>query len=182
MKPQKSTNETNGFSLICLFLMICLAFGSSCRRNSGNEKRYELKGKVVAVEKEKALVTISHEAVKGLMPAMTMPFKVPSESDLQILAPDDQVTATLVVDGSHSWLEELIITRESANPSGMPAAIFAKEGDEVPNFTQIDRELGKDQELYAKTHLLSISIDPEYDTPKVLRSYGAAHTERYQNE
>jgi len=207
-----------------LFLMICLAFGSSCRRNSGNEKRYELKGKVVAVEKEKALVTISHEAVKGLMPAMTMPFKVPSESDLQILAPDDQVTATLVVDGSHSWLEELIITRESANPSGMPAVIFAKEGDEVPNFTlrnqddreirihnyrgkallltfiytrcpvpdyctlmsnnfaQIDRELGKDQELYAKTHLLSISIDPEYDTPKVLRSYGAAHTERYQNE
>ena len=37
-------------------------------------------------------------------------------------------------------------------------------------------------ELYGKTHLLSISIDPEYDTPKVLRSYGAAHTERYQNE
>ena len=37
-------------------------------------------------------------------------------------------------------------------------------------------------ELYAKTHLLSISIDPDYDTPKVLRSYGAAHTERYQNE
>ena len=37
-------------------------------------------------------------------------------------------------------------------------------------------------ELYAKTHLLSISIDPSYDTPQVLRSYGAAHTERYQNE
>jgi protein SCO1/2 len=36
--------------------------------------------------------------------------------------------------------------------------------------------------LYAKTHLLSVSIDPAYDTPKVLRSYGAAHTERYQNE
>ena len=224
MKPQKSTNETNGFSLICLFLMICLAFGSSCRRNSGNEKRYELKGKVVAVEKEKALVTISHEAVKGLMPAMTMPFKVPSESDLQILAPDDQVTATLVVDGSHSWLEELIITRESANPSGMPAVIFAKEGDEVPNFTlrnqnnreihlrdyrgkallltfiytrcpdpeyctlmsdnfaRIDRALGQDPELYEKTHLLSITFDPAYDTPEVLKSYGAAHTERYEKE
>jgi len=50
------------------------------------------------------------------------------------------------------------------------------------NFAQIDRELGKDPELYAKTHLLSVSIDPAYDTPKVLRSYGAAHTERYQNE
>ena len=50
------------------------------------------------------------------------------------------------------------------------------------NFAQVDRELGKDPELYAKTHLLSISIDPAYDTPQVLRSYGAAHTERYQNE
>ncbi|HSE23254.1 MAG TPA: SCO family protein, partial [Pyrinomonadaceae bacterium] len=37
-------------------------------------------------------------------------------------------------------------------------------------------------EIFGKTHLLSISIDPEYDTPKVLRSYGAAHTERYQDE
>ena len=153
-----------------------------------------------------------------------MPFTVHSESDLQILAPDDEITATLVVDGSHSWLENLIIARQSANPSAMPAVVIAKEGDEVPNFTlrnqddreihirnyrgkallltfiytrcpvpdyctlmsdnfaQIDRELGKDPEIYAKTHLLSISIDPEYDTPKVLRSYGAAHTERYQNE
>ena len=49
---------------------------------------------------------------------MTMPFTVPSESDLQILAPDDQVTATLVVDGSHSWLEELIITQAKRQSFG----------------------------------------------------------------
>ena len=30
--------------------------------------------------------------------------------------------------------------------------------------------------------MLSISIDPAYDTPQVLRSYGAAHTGRYQQE
>src|SRR6185503_8053207 len=50
------------------------------------------------------------------------------------------------------------------------------------NFAQIDRQLQQDPNLYAKTHLLSISIDPNYDTPQVLRSYGAAHTERYQDE
>ncbi|HEU4766415.1 MAG TPA: SCO family protein, partial [Pyrinomonadaceae bacterium] len=50
------------------------------------------------------------------------------------------------------------------------------------NFAQIDRQLAQDAQLYAKTHLLSISIDPSYDDPKVLRSYGAAHTERYENE
>jgi protein SCO1/2 len=50
------------------------------------------------------------------------------------------------------------------------------------NFAKIDRQLQQDASLYPKTHLLSISIDPGYDTPQVLRSYGAAHTERYQDE
>jgi protein SCO1/2 len=50
------------------------------------------------------------------------------------------------------------------------------------NFATIDRELQQQPETYEKTHLLSISIDPDYDTPKVLRSYGAAHTERYSDE
>ena len=50
------------------------------------------------------------------------------------------------------------------------------------NFAKVDRELEKQPDLYQKTHLLSITIDPEYDKPSVLRSYGAAHTERYQDE
>jgi protein SCO1 len=202
-------------------LVFLLAFTGACRRN---EQRYDLKGKVVLVEKDKQLVTIAHDEVKGLMPAMTMPFTVPSKSDLDILAPDDQVMATLVVDGSQSWLEGLIITRESVNPAAMPVMKAAGEGDEVPdyvlqnqdgkeirlhnyrgkallltfiytrcplpeyctlmsnNFAQIDRQLQQDPEVYAKTHLLSVSIDPGYDTPQVLRSYGAAHTERYEQE
>ena len=50
------------------------------------------------------------------------------------------------------------------------------------NFATIDQELQKQPELYQKTHLLSISFDPEYDTPKVLRSYGAAYTGKYTDE
>jgi protein SCO1/2 len=223
MKPQEGTNSTKVVSLFLSMMIFTLCFGIACRR-SGNEKRYDLKGKVMAVEPEKHLVTVSHEDIEGYMPAMTMPFTVPKESDLQIIAPDDEITATLVIDGKHSWLEDLIITRQSVTGPAMPGAQMAKEGDEVPNFTlrnqdnreihikdyrgkallltfiytrcpvpdfctlmsdnfaQIDRALGQNQELYGKTHLLSISIDPAYDTPKVLRSYGAAHTERYQNE
>jgi protein SCO1/2 len=179
---------------------------------------------VVAVEPDKHLVTVEHEEIKGYMPAMTMPFTVRNEADLQILEPEALVTATLVVDGSHSWLEELVITKQSGTGATTAGVAQAKEGDEVPNYTlrnqdnreiritnyrgkallltfiytrcpipeyctlmsnnfaQIDRELGNDAELYMKTHLLSISIDPANDTPPVLRSYGAAHTERYQNE
>ena len=50
------------------------------------------------------------------------------------------------------------------------------------NFAQIDQELAADPTIYKKTHLLSISFDPSYDTPKVLRSYGGAYTGKYSSE
>ncbi|HYJ45307.1 MAG TPA: SCO family protein [Pyrinomonadaceae bacterium] len=50
------------------------------------------------------------------------------------------------------------------------------------NFAAIDKELKTDPALYNRTHLLSISFDPDYDTPKVLRSYGASHTGNYDKE
>ena len=211
--------------LLLLLLIASIGAASACRRASGNEKRFELKGTVVSVETEKRQVTIAHEEVKGYMPGMTMAFNVRNESDMQMLSPNSELTATLVVDGKHSWLEDLfVVTRQDAGGSATALPPAAKEGDEVPNYTlvnqdakpigiknyrgktllltfiytrcpipdyctlmsnnfaQIERQLGQDPELYAKTHLLSISIDPSYDEPKVLRSYGAAHTERYQNE
>jgi protein SCO1 len=50
------------------------------------------------------------------------------------------------------------------------------------NFAAIDKALEADPALYSKTHLLSVSFDPTYDTPKVLRSYGGAYTGNYVNE
>lgn len=50
------------------------------------------------------------------------------------------------------------------------------------NFAEIDKQLQQNPRLFAKTHLLSVSFDPKYDTPKVLRSYGGAYTGRYTQE
>jgi protein SCO1/2 len=41
-------------------------------------------------------------------------------------------------------------------------------------FAAIDRELRANPVRFGRTHLLSISFDPAYDTPKVLREYGFA--------
>jgi protein SCO1 len=38
-------------------------------------------------------------------------------------------------------------------------------------FAEINRQLQSNPALYANTHLLSISFDPEHDTPKALRAY-----------
>ncbi len=205
-------------------IILLLIVTNSCRRHVGNEKRFDLKGKVLAVEPDKHLVTIAHEDIKDYMPGMTMPFTDPDDADFQFLAAGDEIAATLVIDGAHSWLENVQITKESMDPSATTGIVEAKEGDDVPdyglvnqdgkdirihnyrgkallltfiytrcplpeyctlmsnNFAAIDRELQQQPQTYEKTHLLSVTIDPDYDTPKVLRSYGAAHTERYSDE
>src|SRR5712692_6495432 len=97
--------KTNPATFVLVFIALLFASGSACRRHSLNEKRYELKGKVVAVEKDKQLVTIAHEEIKGYMPGMVMPFTIKDDWPFEIpLVPGDQITATLVVDGSTSWL------------------------------------------------------------------------------
>jgi protein SCO1/2 len=162
---------------------------------------------------------------------MTMPFTVGEASAWVFeppheVAPGDQIAATLIVDGAKSWLEDIVITKESSDTATSATAevLGPKAGDEVPdyrlinqdgkairiheykgktllltfiytrcqdpgqctlmssNFAIIDQELQKQSDLYQKTHLLSISFDSEYDTPKVLRSYGAAYTGRYSDE
>src|SRR6185369_5879959 len=118
---------------IILALILSLAWftGTACRRHSAaNEKRHDLKGKVVAVEVDKHLVTVAHEQIKDFMPAMTMPFRLPDESTLQFLATGDEISATLVVDGAQSWLENVTITRQSPDASGPTGIAEAKEGDE----------------------------------------------------
>ncbi|MBS1816072.1 MAG: SCO family protein [Acidobacteria bacterium] len=50
------------------------------------------------------------------------------------------------------------------------------------NFAEINAALEKDPKAYAATHLLSISFDPAYDTPAVLKSYGGAYTGKYTKE
>jgi len=215
----------NKFFLVLITSLLLFSV-AGCRKDTSNQKRYELAGKVLAVEPEKHQITVAHDAIKDYMPAMTMPFTLREDWPFKVLATGDRITATLVVDGTESWLEEIVITQESAdtNAPGPGGVVEAKDGAEVPdygltnqsdqpihlaqyrgktllltfiytrcpipdyctlmsqNFAQIQSELAKQPELYQKTHLLSISIDPDYDTPAVLRSYGAAHTGKYTDE
>jgi protein SCO1 len=41
------------------------------------------------------------------------------------------------------------------------------------NFSEVNRKLMDDPTLASKTHLLTITIDPAHDTPKVMKDYGS---------
>lgn len=43
------------------------------------------------------------------------------------------------------------------------------------NFAVIEKQLAATPALYGKTHLLSVSFDPDHDTPARLRAYGAGY-------
>jgi len=48
-------------------------------------------------------------------------------------------------------------------------------------FAKIHDELKKNPDDYSKTHLLTVSFDPKYDTPAVLRKYGLAYLDGDQS-
>jgi protein SCO1/2 len=110
----------------------------NCRREP--EQRYDLKGKVVSVDKSRNQVTLAHEPVENFMDAMTMPFNVRDEWAIEELAPGQNVEATLVVQGDRSWIEGLIISQTM--DSGDPDAVryFPEIGDEVPDFTLLSQD------------------------------------------
>ena len=201
---------------VLIFLAVALA---ACAGRRSEGQRYELKGKVVAVDRAKGELTIDHEEIVGYMPAMTMPYTLRDEDALKVVDAGDRVQATLVVTDDGYWLENPFITKGQprANGSTTPAGMEPQPGAEVPdvelvnqdgkpisvrqfrgrallvtfvytrcpmpdqcplmsaNFAQVNAAIGNDPDLRNKAHLLSVTLDPEYDKPEVLRSYGAAY-------
>jgi protein SCO1/2 len=79
-----------------------------------NEKRYPIKGVVVAVNQRERTATIKHEDIPGYMQGMTMDFKIKNAADLQTMKPGDQITGTLVIDDISSWIEVTAVTEGGA--------------------------------------------------------------------
>lgn len=185
--------------------------------SSEPEERYELRGRVVAVDKDRKRLTVEHEEIPGYMPAMTMPFRVKDAWVLDAAAPGSEISGDLVVAGKGSWLERVTVTSESGRPSlpsrveGATEPVVGEPAPEVAlvnqlnervsldryrdkavaltfiytrcplpdycplmtdNFLEAKRTLDADPRLARSTQLLSISIDPEFDTPEVMRGYG----------
>jgi protein SCO1 len=123
--------------LVSLLLLVFLAACSS--KPAG--QRYELQGRVVAVDAGARQLTIAHHDIPGLMEGMTMPFQV-SDKDTWVfksIAPGDQVHATLVLT-DHAELQDVTFTKGSETSSASTSALrIPQPGDEVPDFTLVNQ-------------------------------------------
>ncbi len=208
----------------------CRGTANSPAANTTPSQQYPVRGVVVSTDATNGEVLLKHDAIPGLMPAMTMSYHLQDPSVLSELHPGDLITATLLADHDAAGPTNLRLTNivviAQARPDFKPAVNYhvPAKGDEVPNFkllnqsnhtidlkqfrgkvvvmtfiytrcpladycprmshnfAEIDKALQADPALYKNTHLLSVSFDPTYDTPKVLRSYGGAYTGNYVNE
>jgi len=100
-----------------------------------------LQGEVVGIKSSTELV-IRHDDVPGLMPAMTMPFKVRDPRLLDGLEPGDKVYARLITSDEEWWLAHIrktsAVSRDDARASASPAPSTAaappplRAGQELP--------------------------------------------------
>ena len=117
------------------------------------QARHAVRGMVLEVDPARRTVVVSHDAITGVMPAMTMPFEVRSAGELRGVTPGAVIAFTLVLHRESSHVEGLRVVRyESVEQDPVtarrlrllrditlppdPALVV---GQAVPDFTLIDQ-------------------------------------------
>ena len=197
-------------TFVTVLVAVCTTLAGCSRA-----ERYELRGQILAIDRARQEVTVKHEDVRGLMPGMTMPFKVDDPKRLEGLTVGDLIAATLVVKDSTGYLSAIERTGHAqvTEPAPPPRVDLLEPGQEVPDATLIDETgaprtladwrgrvlavtfiytrcpypdfcpkmdrqfksaqaviLG-DAQLRSRAALLSVSFDPDFDTPPVLAAH-----------
>ena len=132
-----------------LAALFFLAFALCACSNSANTpaapssaKRYQLKGKIVSVNRGEKKATIDHEAVEGYMSAMTMEFPIHADWAWDDLVPGAEVRAELVVDNTTKegyWLENIGIIAPPG-PGTPVEPKFSQVGQVPPNFSLTNQD------------------------------------------
>ncbi len=117
------------------------------------EKRYALTGEVVSVDAARRVLAVQHEAVEGLMPAMTMEFAV-SPGDTAVIKPGEHIRAELVQDAKGDFHLEKIWPDDRTAAATVAASAQALRQDTLIRGRSAYREVGEtlpDFALYDQT-------------------------------
>jgi protein SCO1/2 len=180
---------------------------------------YQATGLVLRVEPAASTLTVSHDAVAGLMDAMVMPVTIRDGSAMKGIRPGDRVQFRLVVAKRATHADRLRLLSAAPADQGLvmtPAtSTLAPIGGSVPDFSLIDQRgavvtLGglrgrvivvtfiytrcplpdycprmvtnlaavRDRfrsKLGDDLTLLTVTFDPQYDTPERLAAYARRH-------
>jgi Cu/Ag efflux protein CusF len=80
-------------------------------------KRYHLRGKIVSIDKPAKMANVDSEAIPDFMSAMTMPYQIKPEGELEKLRAGDTITADVVLENDNYWLENIVVTGHAPPPA-----------------------------------------------------------------
>jgi protein SCO1/2 len=138
----------------CGFLgfMLVSAVGAllaACGPRTPN-RTYPLEGQVVAVTPDRNEATVKHGEIKGLMPAMTMPYKIKEKAELNAIKPGDVIDATLLILENDAYLTKVRRIGEAPLEQAPPEAAavasassgfeLLKPGETVPDSAFVDQD------------------------------------------
>jgi len=167
-----------------------------------NARFYQVRGIIRGFAPDRSTVDIQHEDIPDFMPSMTMPFTAKEPKEIAGLKIGDGISFRVTVTDNDLFLDQVkkIETSEVHLIASIPSRTVSsrsadrlKERDTVPaftltfvftrcavpnycprmshNFSELQEIIKSDPKL-AGTRLLSITLDPAFDTPAILKSYG----------
>jgi len=203
----------------CLLAAALLFVFAAC----SSERSYEVQGRVAGFGDDHRTVIVEHGEIRGLMPAMVMPFTARDSSAIASLRTGDAVSFNLFLLGDSAWIADIEKLPDDAvsqhpasrrDPSVAPGSPILEAGDAIPDmhllthadstlnladlqgrplvvtfiytrcplpdfcplmthqFVQLQERLQSQSDSgRPPVHFLSVSLDPAYDTPDVLKKY-----------
>jgi protein SCO1/2 len=113
------------FALAVLLLALVPALGLA-QPQSPLPQRYEMRGMVMKVAPDRTSMVVSHDAIPGVMAAMTMPFDVRDPKEMAAVSPGATVTFTLVLGEEGARAERIRVQRyESSEQDPLTARRLA---------------------------------------------------------
>ena len=127
-----------GIALAAVFAVTYLAR----RRQASDQRTFALQGQVQSITPDRHEAMVKHGEIKGLMPAMTMPYRFKTKSELDALKPGDLIDATLVIVSNDAFLDGVKKTGEAPIEKPSPEALakhLLQPGDTIPDGAFVDQ-------------------------------------------
>ena len=136
-----------GFAILLAATAVFFYFD---RRPASNEHTYALTGQVQSITPDRQEAMVKHGEIKGLMPAMTMPYRFQTKADLDGLKPGDLIDGTLVIATNDAFLTNVKKTGEAPIEKPPPETLVTgsnldratqllKPGDTIPDGAFVDQ-------------------------------------------
>jgi protein SCO1/2 len=136
-KPLPRLAAVAGRAVVGLALIVTTACGANAEADA---RRVPIAGVVAKIDRAAGQIDLAHDAIEGVMPAMTMTVRVSGPTSG--IVPGDRITGTLVISADASAIEDVRLLAHADGPVvTLPAPIApAAPGTAIPAVSLVNQD------------------------------------------